>query len=83
MESVLPADMDPLKVRHICRLLQEPCNSSYVNPPSNFRNSFGETPGEKQEGSMAAPVMGAAMEPSGFSPGVSPRELRDLEGGFM
>jgi hypothetical protein len=26
--------------------------------------------------------MGAALELSGFSPGVSQRELRELEGGF-
>jgi hypothetical protein len=27
--------------------------------------------------------MGAALEPSGFSPGVSQSELRELEGGFF
>jgi hypothetical protein len=41
-------------------------------------NSLRETPGEKPEGSRAARVMGAALEPSGFSPGVSRRELREL-----
>jgi SET domain len=46
---------------------------------SNSRNSLQETPGEKPEGSRAARVVGAALESSGFSPGVSQRELLELE----
>jgi hypothetical protein len=33
------------------------------------------TPGEKPEGSMAARVVGAALEPCAFSPGVTKGEL--------
>jgi hypothetical protein len=46
---------------------------------SSSRNSLQETPGEKPEGSRAARVVGAALEPSGFYPGVSQREVRELE----
>jgi hypothetical protein len=41
-----------------------------------------ETQGEKPEGSRAAQVVGAALEPSGLSPCVSEIELRELECGF-
>jgi hypothetical protein len=50
----------------------------YVALPT-FSNSLRETPGEKPEGTGAARVVGAALEVSGFSPGVSQRELRELE----
>jgi hypothetical protein len=68
---------------HSCRLLQEPCNSSYVNHPSSSRISLGETPGDKPEGSMAARIVGAAMELSGFSLLVSlRRRYRSLKVGL-
>jgi hypothetical protein len=38
-----------------------------------------ETPGEKPECSRVAWVVGATLEPSGFSSGVSQKELRELE----
>jgi hypothetical protein len=55
--------------------------AGYVASPtfSSSQNSLRETPGEKPESSRAARVVGAALEPSGFSPGVSRRELRELE----
>jgi hypothetical protein len=70
-----------------CRLIRPGLSykqSNWIsgNPPSSSRKSLGEIPGEKPEGSMAARFVGATMEPSGFSPGVSQRELRELEGGF-
>jgi hypothetical protein len=37
---------------------------------------------KKSQGSRMARVVGAALEPSGFSPGVSQRELWELERGF-
>jgi hypothetical protein len=40
------------------------------------------THGEKPEGSMAARVVGAAMEHSGFSAGVIERELQELDSRF-
>jgi hypothetical protein len=40
-------------------------------------NSLSETLVEKPGGSRAAQVVGAALEPPGFSPGVSQRELRE------
>jgi hypothetical protein len=66
----------------MCPVLQEACNSMFGNPPSSSRNSLTETPGEKPEGSRAAQVVATALEPSGFAPGISLRELRELEGGF-
>jgi hypothetical protein len=53
----------------------------YVPPPtfSSSRNSLWDTPGEKLEGSRMVRVLGAILEPSGFSPDVSQRELRELE----
>jgi hypothetical protein len=38
-----------------------------------------ETPGEKPGGSRASRFVGAALEPPGFSPGVSKTELRELD----
>jgi hypothetical protein len=37
------------------------------------------TPSEKPEGFRAAQVVGAALEPSVFSPGVSEREFHELD----
>jgi hypothetical protein len=54
-------------------------NSSSANPFSSSRNSLWETPGDKPEGSRAGWVVEATPEPSSFSPGVSQRELRELE----
>jgi hypothetical protein len=39
-------------------------------------------PGEKT-GSRTAQFIKVAMEPSGLSPGISHRELREIEGGSM
>jgi hypothetical protein len=52
------------------------------DPPSSSNTSLWETPGEKPEGSRAAPTNRTDLEPSGVSPGVSQREVRELEGGF-
>jgi hypothetical protein len=41
------------------------------SPFHHTRNSVFETPGEKPCGSRAAQVVGASLEPPGFSPGVS------------
>jgi hypothetical protein len=51
--------------------------ASYVGQPpfSSSCNSLRETPG----GSRAARIVGAALQPPGFSPGVSWRELQELE----
>jgi hypothetical protein len=49
----------------ICRILED------INPLSSSRNSMSETQGEKPEGSMAAPMIRATLEPSGFFPCVS------------
>jgi hypothetical protein len=39
--------------------------------------------GEKTGQFRTAQFMKAAMEPSGLSPGISHRELREIEGGSM
>jgi hypothetical protein len=39
--------------------------------------------GENPEGFRAVPTNRAALQPSGFSPGVSERELQKVEGGFL
>jgi hypothetical protein len=43
----------------------------FHHPRLTTRNSIFETPGEKPGGFRAARVVGAALEPPGFSPGVS------------
>jgi hypothetical protein len=47
----------------------------------SFRNSLGETTGENPEFSRPALFVEAALEHSGFSLGVSWRELRKLKEG--
>jgi hypothetical protein len=54
-------------------------SQGFLNMLSSSDNSLSETPGEKPEGSMAAQFVGAAMEPSGFSPGVSWGSYRSLK----
>jgi hypothetical protein len=66
----------------ISRVYQEQSNSISENPLSSSRNSLWDTPREQSDGSVAARVVGAATEPSDCSPGVSQRELRELERGF-
>jgi hypothetical protein len=49
----------------------------FSSPAFHLRNSVFETLGEKPTGPRAAPLCwGAALEPAGFSPGVSKTELR-------
>jgi hypothetical protein len=62
------------------RVRYKQSNSISGNPSSISHNSLWETPGEIPEDSRAARLVGAALEPSRFSPGE--RELRELEGGF-
>jgi hypothetical protein len=64
MARVMGAALEP----QLCRVLQEHCNSSYVNPPSSSHNSLAKTPGKKAVGSRAVPMNRADLEPSGFSP---------------
>jgi hypothetical protein len=59
--------------------LYKQSNSSSGNPPLSSRYSLRETPGEKPEGSKVARFVWAALELSGFSPGVSQREIRELK----
>jgi hypothetical protein len=50
----------------------------FYHPHITSRNSVVETPVEKPEGSRAARVVGAALEPPGISPCVSKTELREV-----
>jgi hypothetical protein len=71
-----------VKTANISRVSYKQSNSTFGNPHSSSRNSLLETTGEKPEGSRVAPMNRAAPETFGFSPGVSQRELRELERGF-
>jgi hypothetical protein len=53
--------------------------SQFHHPHLTSRKSVFETHGEKPGGSMAARVVGAALEPPGFSLGVSETELREVK----
>jgi hypothetical protein len=68
-------------IYYISRESYKQSNSSSRNQLSSSRNSLKETPGDKPEGARTARFVGTALEPF-FSPGVSQRELRELEGGF-
>jgi hypothetical protein len=50
---------------------------------SSSRNPLRDAPGEKPDGSRVATTTRAALEASGFSPGVSRRELCELVGSFL
>jgi hypothetical protein len=51
------------------------CKDTNCHPHLTSRNSVFETPGEKPGGSRAVPTWNA-LDPPGFSPGVSKTELR-------
>jgi hypothetical protein len=53
----------------------------FHHPHLTSRNFVFETPGGKPGGSRAARVVGAAVEPPGFSPGVSKMELWEVKCG--
>jgi hypothetical protein len=66
-------------------VLEDPSNSDTIHVSSctlwtlsSSRYSLSETPGEKPASSRVARVVGTALKPAGFCPGVSQRELGDL-----
>jgi hypothetical protein len=62
-------------------VLRKKLSSLFSSPAFHFGNSVFEIPGEKPAGSRAARVVGDALEPAGFSPGVSKTELQRRNAG--
>jgi hypothetical protein len=82
VNTVLTLNDPGVVLRHIESMsarLRQKAATRVVTPHSNSCNSLSEAHGEKLEGSMATPTTRAAIEPSGFSPCVSERELQELE----
>jgi hypothetical protein len=63
-------------------VLRKKLSSPFSSPAHCTRDSAFGMSGERPEGFRVAPTTRAALEPPGFSPCVSQRELRELEGRY-